>query len=104
MAENLSGKTAVQSVQPVWDLLEIVVQKDASREEDVSDFRSPSPAATKHSAAQIGAESPRDMVAEDEVDLCEGEYEWWSENEGHVPPTKNTTAPESSSEAPGQYA
>ena len=59
VAENLSGKTAIQSVQPVWDLLEIVVQKDTSREEDVSDFRSPSPAATEHSAAQIGAEHPR---------------------------------------------
>ena len=26
----------------------------------------------------------RDMVAEVEFDVCEGEDEWWSENEGHV--------------------
>ena len=41
----------------------------------------------------------RETVAEVKVELREGEYEWWSENEGHIPLAKNTLAPESSSEA-----
>ena len=55
-AENLSENSAVQTVQPVWDLLEIVVQKDDFSSENVSNGPRPEP-----SAAQVSAEAPRDI-------------------------------------------
>ena len=79
-AKNLSEKSAVQTGQPVWDLLEIVIQRDDFSSETVSNGPRPEP-----SAARVGAEAdpPRDMVAEVEIGVCEEEDEWWSENEGH---------------------
>ena len=51
-AEKLSEKSAVQTVQPVWDLLEIVFQKDDFSSENVRNGPRPEP-----SAAEVGAEA-----------------------------------------------
>ena len=57
-AEKLPERSAVQTVQPVWDLLEIVVQRDDFSSENVSNGPRPEP-----SAARVGAEAdpPRDI-------------------------------------------
>ena len=63
----MSETSAVQTVQPVWDLLDSIVQKDDFSSENVSNGPRPEP-----SAALVGAEAPRDMARTPRGQECKG--------------------------------